>query len=710
MRDDDGRPLAQAQVVLVTSGRGTLTDLDGRFRLRPLPAGEHRVQVSLIGYAPEQREVTVGRGSTTVEVALRRTPLTLPGVQATATPSVRDSRAVAQATTQLSGRALERELSGTVAQSLRAQPGVAVRAMGPAATAPVLRGLTGDRILVLQDGHRTGDLAGSADDHGVTIDPLAAQRVEVVRGPATLLYGNNALGGVVNVISGDVPTSVPARAEWSVGAQTESAYPGGSASVRGGMPVGKSWALSFRAGARNTGDMRIPDDPVLGDRLGNTGFRNRNAALGAGFVGSRLVGGGALRLYDFAYGLPVPPGSDPVTLEGARAEWIGRAELTLPSAPLPSVRVEGTAQDYSHEELDARGGDLLQRFVLETRTASVLARQGRMGPFAEGAWGASGLLKRYSATGPSALTPAADSRALGAFGYQEIALGGAEEAPALQLGGRFDRYEVESHGSPKFGAGVSRLFRSASGSAGVRVPVGGGVSAAFSVASSFRAPTVEELFSGAPHAGTGSVEVGNPALRAERGRSAELVVRGRGTRWNGQLAAWQNSIDDFVHLAGRGDSLIGGVRLPVLEYSQAPATLRGVEGSVELAARSDLALGLMGDLVLAERDDGTPLSFMPAPRLGASARWDDGRFSLGGDLHHEFRQDRVGPADERPTEAHTVVRLTAGARIRWGGVLHSLMVRAENLTDELHREAASRIKEFAPGPGRNLAVLYRAYF
>ncbi|HEV2145835.1 MAG TPA: TonB-dependent receptor, partial [Longimicrobiaceae bacterium] len=453
--------------------------------------------------------------------------------------------------------------------------------------------------------------------------------------------------------------------------------------------------------------VRIGGDPVLGDRLPNTASWSRNGAAGLGYVGEQLAAGGAVRAYGFGYGLPVPPGSDPVDLRGRRLEATGRAEASPGSALFPTFRVEATAQDYTHDELDGDGG-VQQTFALRTGSAGALLRQGALGPFVEGAWGVSTLLKRYDATGPAALTPPADSRGFGLFAYQEAELrpGGA----ALQLGGRFDHYGVRSRAAPKFGPGRERTFRALSGSAGVRVPLGGWGSVGTSVARSFRAPTVEELFSGAPHAGTGSLELGDPGLEAERGWSAEGVVNARGRRWNGQLAAYRNAVAGYVHLAARGDTLVGGVRLPVFAYVQDRAVLRGVEGSVEWAAGERVVLGAMGDYLHASLADGTPLSFMPPPRLGASVRWEGDVLSVGGDVHHELRQTRVGAADELPTPAHTLFRVHAGIRFVRGGAAHSLALRGENLADEVHREATSRIKDFAPGPGRNVSLVYRVFF
>lgn len=704
VRDDQGQPVAQAQVVVGALGRSTVSDATGRFTLRALSAGRHELHVARIGHVPVRRVVHLAAGDTvSLDVTLPRTALALPTVQVTGTGRERDPLAVAQATTHLGGDALQRELASTVAHTLRAQPGIAMRTMGPAAAMPVMRGLTGDRILILQDGQRSADLAGSADDHGLTIDPLVVERVEVIRGPATLLYGNNASGGVVNVISRDVPAHVPARAEWAAALQSESVQPGASASLLTTLPLHRRWALTLRGSGRSTGDLRIPHDPALGRRLEHTAARSWSGAAGLGYLGDRVEGGAALQWYDFGYGLPVAPGSDPVSLRGRRREARGEADVSLPSRVLPSLRLSGTVQDYAHDEVDERAELVAQTFVLDTRTANLTLRQGAIGPIEEGAWGASLLHKDYAASGPAALTPPAASLGAGVFGFQAVSLG----RPTLELGLRLDDYRIASRASATFGAGRSRRYRALSGSAGLRVPLSDAATVALSVARSFRAPTVEELFSGAAHAGTGAVEFGSPNLQAEHGVALDGVLRVRSTRWNGQFAVYRHDIANYVHLAARGDTVVSGVRLPVLAYAQRRAVLQGAEGSLEWAATPTVVVGVTGDYLHAELADGTPLSFMPPPRLGLLARWDNGTVAVGGDLHHELRQDRVGAADERPTPAHTIVRLHAAVRFRAAGQRHTLSLRAENLTNALHREATSRIKDFAPGPGRNLALTWR---
>lgn len=708
VRDESGQPLPGAQVFVRSARREVQTDGRGGFSIS-LAAGRHQIQVSLVGYKTERREVTVEPGvPTSVAVSLPISPLSLPGVQVTATIGADDALSVTQATTQLSGKQLERELSSTIAQTLRSQPGISVRFMGPAAAMPVMRGLTGDRILVLQDGLRTADLSGSADDHGVTIDPLSAQRIEVVRGPATLLYGNNALGGVVNVISSTIPGHVPQSAEWVVGLHSESAYPGGAVSAKGTFSIASRLSSTFSFGARSSQDMRIPNDPQLGARLLNSDMRNWSASGALGYVTENAGAGLAVKAYDFSYGLPVPPGASAVSLRGRRYELTGRSELRFNESTLSSLRFDASAQDYEHDELDDASRDVLQSFALKTQTFNVLLRHKRVAGVAEGAIGVSGLFKDYAAVGTYALTPAAVSRGIGVFAFEEVPLvaGGA----ALQVGARFDHYGIESRTSEKFGPARDRTFPAFSGSVGMRVPIATTASASLSATRSFRAPTVEELFSNAAHAGTGAVELGNPELKSERGVALEGVLRVQSGRFNGQVALYRNTIDDYVFLQAQGDTLIGNAVLPILSYSQARARLQGAEGSLEWAVSQSLVASVMGDYLHAEQEDGTPLSFMPPARLGMTVRWDNGRYSLGGDIHHEYRQDRVGAASELPTPAHTILRLHSGVRFRALKRQHSVTLRAENIANELHREATSRIKDFAPGPGRNFAISYRVLF
>ncbi|HEV3049991.1 MAG TPA: TonB-dependent receptor, partial [Longimicrobium sp.] len=363
---------------------------------------------------------------------------------------------------------------------------------------------------------------------------------------------------------------------------------------------------------------------------------------------------------------------------------------------------------YRHDEIEA-GGEVGTRFRLDTQTGNLTAktRFGRL----DGAVGVSALRKDYSPEGEEALTPGAESRTGGVFIYQELPLGPA----SLQAGARYDVYLVrpDETDDERFAGVRDRDFSNFSGSLGVNLPVSKELSASLSVAQSFRAPTVEELFSNAFHHAAGSYDVGDPDLELETNRGAEAVLRAQSERINAQVAAFYSRIDNFITPEVVGDTTIVDehdgeeIEVPLNRFRQDDAQLRGLEGQVEAVVSRNIVLGVMGDLVRGDFVDGGALPFMPAARVGGSARWDDGTYSLGVEARHAFQQDRAEPAAFR-TDAYTLVNASAGLSLRRGARIHSIVLRADNLLDEEYRESTSRI--LVPSPGRNLSLVYRILF
>jgi iron complex outermembrane receptor protein len=724
VQEASGAPLPNVQVSIPEINRTTTTAADGSFAFRALRPGTYHVDATLLGYAPGHAVVVVPESGADVRVTLilSPTPLAIEGINVTASPGSADPLHITQSTTELSGKALDRSVSTNVATTLAASPGMAVRYAGPAASTPVIRGLSGERVLVLQNGQRTADLSSTSSDHALSVDPLTAARVEVVRGPASLLYGNNALGGVVNVISPDIPTTVPGRVEGFVAGQGESANPGGAASGSLAIPLGHSVAVAARGGFRNVDDVRVGG----GARQPNTFYQNAYGVGGVGFVGERVSGGISGGSYRFEYGLPFRPGGDEegVSIQGHRHEANGRLDVALADRGFTTLRLDGTAQWYGHDEIES-SGEIGTRFALRTQTAGLTAKT-ELGPFS-GAVGMSGMFKQYAPEGEEALTPSADSRNGGVFVYQEVPLGGGTRAPRLQLGARYDLYRLETGASDeeRFAGVASRTrdFNAFSGSAGLSVPLTEQLSASASVAQSFRAPTVEELYANGFHHAVGTFDIGDPGLKAETNRGAEAVLRAQTARLNAQFSAFYNRIDGFVAPTFVGDTVVevdgSDQTVPLNRISQADATLRGLEGQAELALSPRWVLGAMGDLVRGDFVDGGDLPFIPAARLGGSVRYEAGSWSAGAEVRHAFDQDRVSqPGCDRaeescldiPTAAYTLANLTGGYRLIRGQLVHSFTLKVDNLFDERYRDASSRIKAFALNPGRNVSLVYRMLF
>lgn len=748
VQDSAGRPVANVTVALPALQRQTTTNEEGRFTFRGLPAGTYVVNAFQIGFALARATAVVPESGPEVRVTLTMRPTTirLEAVQVTATPVGTDPLQITQSTLDLSGKALERNLGASVATTLANEPGISQRFSGPVANMPVIRGLTGERILVLQDGQRAGDLSGASSDHAVTIDPLAAQRIEVVRGPASLLYGTQALGGVVNVISNDIPTQVPSHVQGSFAAQTESVNPGGAGSLGVVAPLGEHFALTARGTVRSAGDFRV------GGGQGayfNTFQRTQGGVAGLGFAGDRATGGVVYRGNRFDYGLPAPPGDAGAGahIRGARNEAAGRTDVTLGTGPFRLLRVDGNAQWYHHDEVENTGA-VGTRFDLRTQSLNATARTqfGRL----SGAFGAQGLFRQYQSTGAEALTPAADYTNAGLFVFEELPLAArpadADTAhvhvPTVQVGARYDRFGVATRASanPKFGPARTVNFTTFSGSLGGSVPVGTRATLSGSVARAFRGPTVEELYSNGFHAAVGTFDVGNPSLKAEINTGLDGVLRVENGRAFGTLSAYVNRISNFITptITGVVDPETGAPvaagtagAVPRSVYGQTDATLRGLEGQIEGTVAPRVVAGAMGDLVRGTLAGGGNVPFLPPARLGATLRYDDGRFTAGGDVRHAFAQNRTSqaacgragaalPADEPGTAgvpcvdvatgAYTLVNLNAGVTFTVGGRLHSVLLRADNVGDVRYFDAASRVKRFVGNPGRNVSLVYRLLF
>ena len=716
VRDTVGRPLSNVQVVVSGVNRVATTDERGEFAVRGLPTGTYHLDLIRIGYSAQHQVITIQEGGPDVRVTIimRVATVRLSNVNVTATPTGTDPLNVTQATIQLSGKELQRTLSASIGQTLSGEPGMATRFNGPLASAPVIRGLTGERVLVLQDGDRAGDLSGAAADHLNAVDPSSAERIEVIRGPASLLYGNNALGGVVNVITSDIPTNIPARASGYLLGQGESVTPGGVVSASLNLPLGARFAATARGGYRRFQNMRVGG----GAQQDNTNGSTDNATVGMGFVSNHQSVGLVYRQSHFAYGLPHPDGDDAIRIEGVRRMLQMQSTFGTHFQPINTVKLDATTQWYSHNEIEPTGA-IGTRFKLNTQTASATARThlGR----STGAIGLQGLFRQYTPTGDEAFTPGADNNNVAAFLYQELPLsrGSAEEQSArLQLGARYDRFTVstnpvDAEQVARFGIAESRAYNNLAASIGLSVPIAKDVSVTANASRGFRAPTVEELFSNGFHAAIGTFDVGNRQLVPENSTGLEAGVRAQRSGTFAQLNAYFNTINEYIRPIAVGTRDVDGDLVALVNFRQDDAILYGVEGQIETQLPRQFVGGVMGDFTRATLKDAKgDLPYIPAGRLGASLRFDNGRWSAGGEARRVFAQEHVsGDALDLATAAYSMVNL----HVTWlftvrGNTVHSFTLRADNVLDARYRDATSRIKSFAFNPGRNLSVVYKVLY
>lgn len=714
--DVTGEPIPGAVVTLVEVGRAEWTHEDGGFAFPNLSPGRYTLVAERLGYARTSAEVDVADGEVArVTITMSVSVLQLRGFVVTGAPGARPGERALRPTSVLSGQELARKLDATLAASLQREAGISAVSMGPATARPVIRGLGGDRVLLLEDGARVGDLSSSSPDHAVALEPISARRIEVVRGPAALLYGSNALGGVVNVIREDIPTTVVDGPHGTVTLQGQTVNRGWAAEATATDAFG---ALALRAEltGRGSGDLRTP----LGG-LENTGARTYNASAGAAWLGERGHIGASYRLHDSSYG--IPPYGDAehdhdeeegehahhhehgVRIESHRHALRAAGELTAGAGPFSNVRANGAFTHYEHREIED-DGSLGTGYSLATASAELIARHEGWGPFDAGAVGVRGEFRDLDPRG-SLETPPSRAYDAAAFVVQEVDLSPFH----LHFGARYDASRIvpdASGAAPDAPAARERTFGALSGSVGALYEVGGGVSLGASVARAFRTPDPNELFSRGPHLASYSYEVGNPDLGVETGTGVDLFARVVRPDLQGEVAAFRNRVRGYIYPRKTGE--VSATGLPIYRYTGEDAVLTGAEGRIEAHLGRGVVVDATASYVRGSlMETGEPLPMIPPLQGMIEARYERPAFYLLAGATLAARQERVGEF-ETPTDGYVVFHAGAGYRIVAGGRTHVLTLRLDNLTDAVYRHHLSRIKELTPEAGRGASLLYRVSF
>jgi iron complex outermembrane receptor protein len=700
---DSGAALAGATVRIAATGQGAVSHGDGSFHLVRIAPGSHTLIVERLGYATRNLEVSVDEERPIVLVEMTASALDIGGLVITGALSERGARETLRPVNVLSGQELQQRLQSTVAATLASEPGLASTTMGPATARPVIRGMSGDRVLMLEDGARVGDVSNSGSDHATALDPSSARRIEVVRGPAALLYGSNALGGVINVIRDEVPTSVPHHPTGSATAQGQSVNNAFGLSGSILMQVNEHIPLRLEGTGRRSQDLQTP-----AGMLSNTGAETWSAGLGSGWVDDWGHIGASFRAYQNDYGIPggfTGGHEEGVRVEMERTSAKVRTRLNEPFGPFQSLQVDGVFTDYRHKEIEPPGilGTLFERTLA---SGDVLARHDDWGPFSAGAMGGRASWEDLD-YGGTLRTPNSRRYTAAAFVFEEIEL----EPVRIEVGLRYDWVRVDPASedpNSSIGNVRSRTFSSASGSLGVlyNTPVGVTVGASF--AQAFRTPDVGELFSEGPHLAAYSWEVGNPDLGTEVGRGVDVFVRYGSETLETEIAAFYNDISGYIY--GEATGAISPVQLPVYQFQGNDALLTGFEGGLHWQFAEGFELEGTGSYVRGTlQDTDEPLPLIPPFQGRVALEWDRTSWFARSEAKLAAQQTRIGEF-ETETPGYSLVHLVGGVRLTIGGRLNVLTLSIENLTNVEYRNHLSRVKAIMPEAGRGLSLTYRVVF
>lgn len=691
-----GTPVVGAVVRVRAEERQVETHADGTFRFPLLPVGVVEVEVRRIGYARQVVRTTLPqRASERLEVRLVPTAIELPTIVVTAGLGSRPADQSLQPVTALEGEALARAMGGTIAATLDGTPGVASVNLGPATARPVIRGLGGDRVLLLEDGARVGDMSYSSPDHGVAADVFSAERLEVVRGPAALMYGSNALSGVVNVIRDEIPLAIPDGVHGRVAMRGASVN---EATAVGGhvlAPLGSRLAFRAEGSYQRAGDLRTPEGV-----LGNTDFETLTGAASVATAGDWGHAGVVARHLGTRYGVPggfVGAHPEGVTIDQRRNAFRGQLHRRSSLGPFTEMEVDAGLVHYAHEEIEA-GGILGTAFRLVTADADVILHHEGLGPLAAGGVGARVQVRDF-AFGGGLATPDAREVNGALFAVEELASGRWR----AQAGARTDWTRIEPRSNRP---GVrTRSFAAVSGALGVLYTAAPGVMVGVNGGRAFRTPDVNDLYSRGPHLAVYREQIGNPDLGIETALGLDAFVRVEREAVRAELSVFRNVINGFIYPEETGE--VSQRDLPIARYVGRDALLTGAEGQVQAVVLPHTVVAATASYVRGTlREDGLPLPLIPPLRGMVELRHERPAFTLGAGTRWAARQDRLGEF-ETPTDGYAVHHLLAGVRWSWGGRLHAVTARLDNITDTTWRDHLSRVKVIRPEAGRNLSVLYR---
>lgn len=666
-------------------------------------------------------------------------PSTLPPVVVTGNPLAGDG--IATPTSVLSGDGLVLRRGSSLGETLGGLPGVSSTYFGPNANRPVIRGQDGDRIRVLNNAGATLDASALSFDHAVPLDPLVVERVEVLRGPAALLYGGSAVGGVVNAIDNRIPKVAVDTADPVSGAVELRG--GGAARERSASGLveagGPGFVLHADAFKRKTDDLRVPEfDRAVVDEAGVPGTERRDrivnsasdaegGALGGSFVWAHGYLGAAIDTYRNDYGIVAEEDvlirmkRDKLALAGEVRDLSG-----VFSGLITTVRGRLQHTDYRHEEVEGSGevGTTFNnkgsdgRLELEHR--SVVTALGTL----RGVFGVQGERAEFEALGDEAFVPGTVTRQAALFVQEELALAGASR---LSFGARVERTRVGSAGDadgadPRFGPATRRSFTGTSLALGgiwdVSAALGSGWRASGNLAGTERAPTTYELFANGVHIATAAFERGDAALDTERATQLDAALEWRAGANHLRAGAFTSRYANYIALLRTAEPDVvddAGEAFPVYAFQGVKARLSGVEleGSWRaLEVRGTLDLDAQLDTVRATNlSTGEPLPRIAPWRAKLGSTYALEGWMLRAEVVRAGRQGRV-PADDVPTDGYTVLNLAVSKSIAWSGQRALVYVKLDNATDELAFNAASigTVRNLAPLPGRSLMAGVRLSF
>lgn len=699
--DTLGHPLGQVRVTVLEARRTTLTDLEGRYMLAKIPSGTYGVSFALVGYAPQVLRVSIGEGDTTLDAMLRPTLIELPEMQVTATPLATTSLTSPQPTSLLSREELQTNRAPSLGETVSSMPGVRSFGTGSGIGKPVIRGLSSNRVLVLADGQRV-ESQQWGDEHGPQVEAGEAERIEVIRGPASVLYGSDALGGVVNVVTPPLPDAIGRNPFGEVRLlgtySTNNDQPDGTASVEG---AAGAWGFRGSFTGRTSEDVRTPAGPLF-----NSGGSTLNGAANVGYRGSFGTVSASYSDRHERVEIHEDPAQEALATPYQRiADARAHLKANL-AAGASHFDLDLGYERNRRREFEAAGAtEIALGLLANTYSADVRLHHVPLGPIA-GLVGASALRSTLTKSGEESLVPENAYTNIGVYAFEQAEVGRWN----LSLGARYDHRRLTVENDEDLGVlAQRRTYNSLTGNLGVLYRAAEPVALVLNVGRGFRAPSAFDLFANGVHEGTVRYERGDSTLGNETSFNTDLALRVQTRHLSAEIGGYVNYIDGFIFPNPTGVEDPGS-GFQIYDITQGNARLAGFEAAAEYHPIELLHLRVTADYTRGQNTStDTPLPFIPPFRAtytvkveGEPGRWMRHSYlSLSGESN--ARQTRLDPEDYAPA-GYTLGHVGAGTTVPAGRATFAIDLQLRNLFDEAYAGFLSRYKTYALDPGRNLVI------
>lgn len=614
----------------------------------------------------------------------------------------------------LNGRELSLRRESTLGETLNGIPGVSSTQFGPNASRPVIRGLDAERVRIMQNGIGILDASSLSFDHAVGIDPLIIEQIDVVRGPAALLYGGSAMGGVVNAIDHRIPTEkldgIIGRAETRFGGadSTRNAAAvidigNGVFAVHGDFYNRKSNDLDIPGFAVSSRKSRADGTPRENKgRLANSSADGDGGALGASLTFDKGYIGLSYSILNTNYGVVA---EENVRIDMNSNRWELASEFKELDSIVNRVKFRMAHTDYEHQELE--GAEVGTTFTNRGLEGSFELGHAPLGSL-QGVLGYQFSNTNFAALGEEAFVPSVNTQNKALYIYEELPLGRGEQKHKITFGGRLGHTTVDSKDSPVFGAGQNNSFNPNSFALGGLYSIDQNWSLTSNLSHNERAPSYFELYANGAHIATGQFEVGNSNFDKEKSNGIDAQVRWKDAKHSFSVGTFYTRFSNFIGLFDTGN-IEAGSGLPIAQFRAVPATFKGLEAEAKFNIANNWDLNLRGDYVRArDTRNNDDLPRIAPLRLGAGLQYALNGFSARVDVLRAFNQGNTAE-NELATDGYTNMSAILAYKLPVKYNVE-LFARANNLLNDEIREHTSFLKDIAPAGERSLLIGARADF